>query len=104
LPVAVACFAMFLVQSAVPKVALQVKQGPKPPSGMAAAAAAAGGAGGLGAAAGAAAASNAQYEAIIKSRPEFAGLGKLFKSCAPVRWGRLGHPGDQYSLSMLTVQ
>eukprot|EP00775_Hariotina_reticulata_P012870 gene12870-12996_t len=25
------------------------------------------------------------YEAIIKARPEFAGLGKLFKSCAPVR-------------------
>lgn len=94
------------MQSAVPKVAVQVKQGPKPPSGMAAAAAAAGGAGGLGAPAGAAAAaaSNAQYEAIIKSRPEFAGLGKLFKSCAPVRWGSLGHPGDQYSLSLLTVQ
>eukprot|EP00879_Flechtneria_rotunda_P030633 GHRR01033294.1.p1 GENE.GHRR01033294.1~~GHRR01033294.1.p1 ORF type:complete len:577 (+),score=217.98 GHRR01033294.1:1477-3207(+) len=77
--------------SSIPKAAAEPKV-PKAPGGMAAAAAAgpttaAGAAPGGAAAAGAggAAAATAQYEALIKSRPEFASLGKLFKSCAPVR-------------------
>lgn len=94
-------------QSCVPKVAPEPKLAPKGAAGGMASAAAAsaaaygataghgmggggGGGGGLlgsdgGAAAAAAAA--AQYEAIIKARPEFAVMGKLFKSSAPVRWG-----------------
>jgi hypothetical protein len=59
-------------------------------SAAAASAAAVGGAGyGASAAAGSdggAAAAAAQHEALIKSRPEFAAMGKLFKSSAPVRW------------------
>uniref|UniRef100_A0A383V8B1 Coatomer subunit gamma n=1 Tax=Tetradesmus obliquus TaxID=3088 RepID=A0A383V8B1_TETOB len=83
--------------SAVPKAAPEAKL-PKPQGGLMAAAAAggtapaAGGAAAGGAAAagsaggaGAAAGYSSQYEAIIKARPEFASLGPLFKSCAPVR-------------------
>jgi hypothetical protein len=59
-------------------------------SAAAASAAAVGGASyGLSAAAGSdggAAAAAAQYEALIKARPEFAAMGKLFKSSVPVRW------------------
>lgn len=83
--------------STVPKAAPEAKL-PKPQGGLMAAAAAggtaaaAGGAAAGGAAAagsaggaGAAAGYSSQYEAIIKARPEFASLGPLFKSCAPVR-------------------
>lgn len=83
----------------VPKVAPEPKLPPKGAAGgiasaaAASAAAVAGGAGGFGGGAGAgalgsdggAAAAAAQYEALIKARPEFAALGKLFKSSAPVR-------------------
>jgi hypothetical protein len=66
-------------------------------SAAAASAAAVGGASyGLSAAAGSdggAAAAAAQYEALIKARPEFAAMGKLFKSSAPVRW--VGFRGDE---------
>jgi hypothetical protein len=87
------------LQSTVPKAAPEAKH-QKPPGGLMAAAAAgttaaaagsaaAGGAAAAGAAGGAGAGATAgyssQYEAIIKARPEFASLGPLFKSCAPVR-------------------
>lgn len=85
-----------LVQDSVPKVAPEPKLPPKGAAGgiataaAASAAAVAGGAGGFGAGAaagpdGGAAAAAAQYEALIKARPEFAAMGKLFKSSAPVR-------------------
>ena len=45
-----------------------------------------GGTGGAAAAASDGGAAAAAYEALIKSRPEFAALGKLFKSSAPVRY------------------
>lgn len=77
----------------MPKVAPEPKVAPKGAAGgigTAAAASAVGGMGGYGGAAaagsdGGAAAAAAQYEALIKARPEFAALGKLFKSSAPVR-------------------
>lgn len=79
----------------MPKVAPEVKAAPKGAAGSMASAAAASAAavaggsfgasgGGAGASDGGAAA-QAQYEALIKSRPEFAAMGKLFKSSAPVR-------------------
>ncbi|KAF8072392.1 Coatomer subunit gamma [Scenedesmus sp. PABB004] len=74
--------------SAVPKAPPPEAKLPKGGAGGAAAAAAgaapgaaAGAAGGAG---GAGVGANA-YEAAIKARPEFAALGPLFKSCAPVR-------------------
>ena len=83
-----------MLQSTVPKVAPEPKLPPKGAAGgiatAAAASAAAVGGAGFGAAAaggsdGGAAAAAAQYEALIKSRPEFAAMGKLFRSSAPVR-------------------
>lgn len=82
------------MQSTVPKVAPEPKLPPKGAAGGIATAAAASAAAVGGAAYGAAAAAGsdggaaaaAQYEALIKSRPEFAAMGKLFKSSAAVRY------------------
>ena len=79
-------FSICSIQSSVPKVVPEVKL-PKAQAAGPAAATAAGAAapGRPGAAAAAGPGPGAEYEALIKSRPEFASLGKLFKSCAPVR-------------------
>lgn len=76
--------------SIVPKVAPEPKLQPKGAAGgiataAAASAAAVGGAGYGAAAAGSDGGAAAQYEAIIKARPEFVAMGKLFRSSAPVR-------------------
>lgn len=74
-------------QASVPKVVPEAKLPKAQAPGAATTAAAAAGAapGRQGAAAAAGPSPGAQYEAVIKARPEFASLGKLFKSCAPVR-------------------
>eukprot|EP00878_Enallax_costatus_P016622 GHUV01017441.1.p1 GENE.GHUV01017441.1~~GHUV01017441.1.p1 ORF type:complete len:330 (+),score=110.34 GHUV01017441.1:977-1966(+) len=71
--------------ASVPKVASEVKAPRAQAPGTAAAVAPGAAPGRPGAPAAAAPAPGSEYEAVIKARPEFASLGKLFKSCPPVR-------------------
>jgi len=69
--------------SAVPKAPVETPKAAK--GGMLASAAAAAGPGGALSGLPVAAATTAEAEALIKSIPDFAGYGRLFKTCAPVR-------------------
>eukprot|EP00878_Enallax_costatus_P033523 GHUV01037018.1.p1 GENE.GHUV01037018.1~~GHUV01037018.1.p1 ORF type:complete len:130 (-),score=39.01 GHUV01037018.1:452-841(-) len=79
------CWCYESPQASVPKVASEVKAPRAQAPGTAAAVAPGAAPGRPGAPAAAAPAPGSEYEAVIKARPEFASLGKLFKSCPPVR-------------------